>query len=163
MRTTLRTLKVLALAALISGCGGDAEDRLAAAGDALREARESVRVAQASVSEGEERVAEAQQELDQARQAASEAEQALAQIETEVDVDATDALLFRAVQRRLLDDDELEAVAIRAEVKRGVISLYGEVPDGELHERAETVAASLDGVVSVDNQIEIAVAAGAEN
>jgi osmotically-inducible protein OsmY len=166
MDTTLKRLlgTTLVLILVGSGCGnGDpAEERLAAVGDALRQARETVQDAQTNVRTLEQVVSQSQRELDEARVAAEEAERALALVEAEVDVDATDALLFRAAQRRLLEDDALEDVAIRAEVNRGVITLYGFVPNGEIRDRAESVAGDIQGVVRVDNKIDVQVAADVE-
>ena len=59
----------------------------------------------------------------------------------------TDAALFRSVQRRLLDDEELEDLAVAAEAAKGVITLRGTVPDQETRARAEEIARATPGVV----------------
>ena len=53
-------------------------------------------------------------------------------------------------------DDDLEEVAISARVEHGVVTLSGVVPETELSERAEKLAESVPGVVSVQNRIQVA-------
>ncbi len=70
-----------------------------------------------------------------------------------------DGLLFRAIQTRLLQDDALEGTAIRVQVEKGVVTLLGEVANGELKERALELAQAVPGVASVDSRITVSVAA----
>jgi osmotically-inducible protein OsmY len=98
---------------------------------------------------------EAQKELEAAIGELQIREQALAEAESHVGLKATDATLFRSVQRRLLDDDELSDLAISAEAKRGTITLRGTVPDQEARARAEEIAQTTPGVFSVENRIEL--------
>ena len=74
---------------------------------------------------------------------------------------ATDDVLFRTVQSRLLEDDELESVAISAIVKEGVVTLSGVVPGTELREHALEIVRSTPGVASVESQIELLPAVSA--
>ena len=75
-------------------------------------------------------------------------------MEEEVGSQATDSMLFRTVQKRLLDDDQLEDVAIAARVEGGVVYLTGTVPDPALGERAAAIAADVPGVSSVQSRIQ---------
>ncbi len=67
-----------------------------------------------------------------------------------------DSVLFRNVQRELLDAGALRDVAIAAEVKKGVVTLRGRVPDERAHQAALEIAGDVDGVISVDDLIEVA-------
>lgn len=67
-----------------------------------------------------------------------------------------DAVLFRNVQRDLLDSAALDDVAIAAEVSQGVVTLRGRVPDERTREAAVEIAEEIDGVISVDDRIEVA-------
>jgi osmotically-inducible protein OsmY len=60
------------------------------------------------------------------------------------------------VQKQLLDDDDLEDVAISARVERGVVTLSGVVSEEKLRERAVKLAESVPGVVSVQDRIQVA-------
>lgn len=156
---------VLSLAALLvmstllllgAGCGGESQEQeLADATAAVVEKRVAVEEVRAAVEARQQEVNEAQKELEAARGELQVREQALAEAESHVGLKATDATLFRSVQRRLLDDEKLGGLAIAAEAKRGAITLRGTVPDEEARARAEEVARTTPGVFSVENQIEL--------
>jgi osmotically-inducible protein OsmY len=150
-------LAVLAAALLaLAGCGGDgAEEELEEASRSLAKAREAVEEARGEVEERRAEVQAAQDELAVAREALREAEEQLSGFEAKVDLNATDAVLFRSIQKRLLDDGDLEDVAIVARVENGVVSLSGTVPDAELRDRAVEIARSTAGVASVESRIQI--------
>ena len=65
-------------------------------------------------------------------------------------------MLFRNVQRRLLDAGALREVAIAAEVNDGVVTLRGRVPDEKMRNAAVQLATGVDGVITVDDLIEVA-------
>jgi osmotically-inducible protein OsmY len=73
-----------------------------------------------------------------------------------VDLKATDAALFRAVQRRLLEDERLRHVAVDADVRWGVVELRGSVPDEHTAAAAVEVARSVPGVMRVESRVGIA-------
>jgi len=141
---------------LAAGCGGESEEQeLADATAAVVEKRGAVEEARAEVETRQQAVDELQKELEAAIGELQIREQALAEAESHVGLKATDATLFRSVQRRLLDDDELSDLAIAAEAKRGTITLRGTVPDEEARARAEEIAQATPGVFSVENLIEL--------
>ena len=152
---------VAALALLGAGCGGeDPEAQLRAAGEQLEEARGRVVALREKVESRAADAEKAKQELGTAREKLREAELALAKIEASIDRSATDDVLFRAVQSRLLEADALEKVAIRATVSKGVVTLSGSVPNAKLRDRAVEIAKQTPGVEEVESRIEVQVAAG---
>lgn len=163
---------ILSLAALFAlstllvvttGCGGESqEEALEEATAALVAKREAVEGAREKVDARQQAVDQAQSELEAAKQEFRNQEQALREAEARVGLKATDATLFRSVQRRLLDDEALEELAIAVQVKKGVVTLLGTVPDPDDRARAEEVAQTTPGVVTVDNRIEVTSAPAEE-
>ena len=154
-RARFRALLVAALLAV--SCGGDDEEaRLEELSQELGSLREALPDLRARVSEREATVKAAQDELADARGALRKSESRIAEIDKEVGAHATDPLLFRMIQQQLLEDDDLEEVAISARVEHGVVTLSGVVPDAELGERAVKLAESVPGVVSVQSRIQVA-------
>lgn len=161
MRTVrLLTILLTGAAALSFACGSaDPEEELARASEAADAALEQVDTARADVEKREAEVKEAQKLLTEARATLREAQQEYAKREQTVDLSATDSVLFRAVQKRLLDDGALESVGIAAKVTDGVVTLSGSVPNAKLSDRAALVAGETPGVTSVTNRIKVAVSA----
>ena len=60
------------------------------------------------------------------------------------------------VEMGLLDDAELDDLAIAVQVAQGVVTLRGTVPDENDRARAEEVARATPGVVTLENRIEVA-------
>jgi osmotically-inducible protein OsmY len=140
----------------LAGCGGDSQEQ------ALEEATAEVGAKREAVAEARKEVEARQQAVDDARKELEEAkselrvrEQELRESESRVDLTATDATLFRSVQRRLLDDEELEDLAISVQVEKGVVTLTGTVSDEEDRAHAEEVARETPGVVTIENQIAV--------
>lgn len=151
----------VAMALVTLACGGsDPEVDLEQASQALAEARAQVETARETVEARESEVKEAQEKLAESRSVLREAESELAQREAVVNRSATDSVLFRAVQKRLLEDDDLSEVAIAARVSKGLVTLSGSVPDAKLRDRAVEIARTTPGVGSVESRIEVAVSAG---
>ena len=156
-------LVALGTALIALACGGsDPEADLEQASEALEEARAQVAEDREAVEVLESEVQEAQKRLSDARSALREAEAELAQRESAVDLSATDGVLFRSVQKRLLEDDDLTDVAIAARVSKGVVTLSGSVPNAKLRDQAVEIARTTPGVGSVESRIEVPVAAAKE-
>jgi len=153
----------LAAALVALACGGsDPEVDLEQASQAVEEAGAQVEKARETVQTREGEVKEAQERLTEARSALREAESDFAQREAVVNRSATDDVLFRAVQKRLLEDDDLSEVAIAARVSKGVVTLSGSVPNAKLRDQAVEIARTTPGVGSVESRIEVPVSAGKE-
>lgn len=148
---------------LVASCGGGSQEKELEQATALvvekqkavEEARQEVDARQAAVDEAREALEEAKAEL-------RSREQALRDAKSKVGLKATDTTLFRSVQRNLLEDEELEGVAIAVRVTEGVVTLEGTVPEEEDRARAEEVARSTPGVVNLENRIEVGPPAQAE-
>lgn len=146
---------LLSLAALLACGGDDLEARLARASEQLDAERAVVESARSRVEGRKVVLKEAQEKLAEAQEELHAAERRFAELQASVTSSATDDVLFRAVQKRLLEDDDLDAVAIAARVKSGVVTLSGVVPNEGLRDRAIEVAGTTPGVSSVEDEIEL--------
>jgi osmotically-inducible protein OsmY len=148
---------------MTTGCGGESqEEALEEATAVLIAEREAVQQAREKVDARQQAVDQAQSELEAAKEELRIQEQELREAEARVGLKATDATLFRSVQRRLLDDEALEELAIAVQVSKGVVTLLGTAPDPDDRARAEEVARTTPGVVTVNNRIEVTAAPEAE-
>ena len=142
--------------ALLLGCGAsDPEVDLERASKAADETRSEVEIAAEKVKQREAEVKQAQDKLVEARAALRKIEEELAKREAKVDRSATDDVLFRAVQKRLLEDGDLASVAIAAHVNNGLVTLSGNVPDAKLRDRAALVARETPGVQRVESHVQV--------
>jgi hyperosmotically inducible protein len=150
-----------ALALVLLACGeSDREAALREASSQLEAAKQEVEQKQELVDRKRDAVEAAREELEKASGALEKARDRLAAAQERVGEYATDAVLFRSVQRRLLEDEKLERVAIAARVENGVVNLSGTVPSAKLRDRAVEVAKKTSGVVRVDSNIQVAGGAG---
>jgi osmotically-inducible protein OsmY len=145
---------------LLVSCGPtDPEVMLREASERVAERRLIVEQARERLDKREEALDAAEAERDRAIQALRDAERRLEAAETEVAEHASDELLFRVVQRHLLEDRSLEGVAIAAEVAGRVVVLSGDVADPKLRDRAVAVAREIPGVRGVESRIRVATPA----
>ena len=152
----------IAVVALLA-CGSQKpEQRLVEAREKLEETRSVVQDLEERVEEKQEAVRQAEEALAQARKELEQAESELAQARQTTRTRATDVALFRLVQSALLDNEDLEDVAIRAQVKDGVVTLYGEVGDPALAEEALETARSAAGNEDVSSEIQVREAPGGQ-
>lgn len=155
-----RFLRLLLASALLCvaplvGCGDSEEEKIEALTEELGGLREGLVGIRSQVGEREATAKSAQDALAEARGELRQRESRIAEIEKELGDHATDPVLFRMVQKELLDDDDLEDVAIAASVERGVVTLSGVVEKEKLRQRAVELAESVPGVVSVQDRIQI--------
>jgi len=148
--------------ALIVACAG-----LLACGEPTREAK--LRDAQEELVDAEAELERAREELEtrqraydaaveareQAQDKVRKAESRLEAARNSVGLYATDDVLFRAVQQKLLEDEKLRGVAIAATVHEARVTLSGDVPDAALRDRAVEVASKVPGVVQVTSEIRV--------
>ena len=75
--------------------------------------------------------------------------------EREPAVVATDGRITTAIKARLIGDKYVDGLSISVETYEGVVTLGGEVSSSLPREQAERLAASVEGVKSVRNEIKI--------
>ncbi|MGA0610925.1 BON domain-containing protein [Caldimonas sp. KR1-144] len=145
-RTTSRPLTALsAVAALLAATTLGACNRA----DDSRTAGERVDSATASA---ERKMDDARQEANQAAgEIKSEAKQAANDIKSSV----SDATITASVNAKLAADKELSALRINVDTSDGRVALRGTAPNLAARDRATQIAAAVEGVRSVDNQLQI--------
>ena len=146
----------LTICALLVGCGDDSEQKLELATQGLTQAREELRALNDTLAQREEALEQARADRDLAEKAVIDARRRVAVAQQEVEKHTTDDAVFRVVQKRLLEDEGLKHVAISAQVRNGVVTLSGTVPDQQTRDLAGEVARSALGVVDVNSQITLA-------
>ncbi len=158
MQTTpglIRITAVLILTVLVSACGDDAQQRYDRATEALKEAREQRSEAQNAVQEKENELKEYQDKLDEAEERLEEARQQLQAAEAKVNASVNDEVLFRTLQRKMLDEDKFGEAAIAVGVSDRVVTLTGTVPDQATRKDAIKTAENQSGVQEVVDFLEI--------
>jgi hyperosmotically inducible protein len=66
-----------------------------------------------------------------------------------------DAAITASVSAGLAKDPDLSAIKINVDTKGGAVSLKGPAPTAAAKARAEEIAKGVQGVTSVDNQLEV--------
>lgn len=141
---------------LVMACGEPtAEEKLRAATEALVSAETAATEARQAFDAREAELQRANAARDEAAAKLRDAERALGESKAAVGLHATDELLFRSVQKLLLEDSALGDVAIRAEVSQGIVTLSGEAPTAKLRDRALELAGGVPGVSEVTSRIEV--------
>ena len=67
-----------------------------------------------------------------------------------------DTAITTKVNAALAADDQLSALKIDVDTEAGNVELTGTAPDAASRERATTLAAAVDGVVTVENRLTVA-------
>ena len=160
-----RSLPAIALATAVvlclNGCSETPQQRYQRATEALTEARDARQGAAETVTERRRALARAESELEAARDKLESAEARVQEAEAAVQDSVDDDVLFRAIQRALLDADRFDGAAIAVGVGDGVVTLNGSVPDAATGEAAVATAADVPGVADVRDQLVVDKAAPA--
>lgn len=132
---------ILALAAALAACSKQDDERTAGQklDGAIAEAKQAGAEAKAEAGQA---MNQAENKLKDATAAASEA--------------VTDATIVTKINAALLADDQLKATKIDVRAEDGRVTLTGTAPDAGSQARATTLAAAVNGVRSVDNQLVVA-------
>lgn len=93
-------------------------------------------------------VAQSEQKLEEAKGAVQDAG---AQASDAV----SDAVITTAVNAELAKDSKLSSLKIDVDTAQGRVALKGTAPDAASRDRATQIAASVKGVVAVDNQLRV--------
>ena len=133
-------LCAVAAAASLAACNRPAEERTA--GQKLDGALAQIE------SKADEVAAEAREVGRDAQQAAGTAIDAVTD-------KAKDAAITTTINAELAKDSQLSALQVDVDTMDGRVVLRGTAPDTASRERATALAQSVDGVKSVDNQLEV--------
>ena len=151
----LAVLIVAAVSLAAVACGEpDPEKALEEASAELASAREVLAAADADVNELRVSMRELEAQLADAERVRREAQRHVSEAEALVTERASDDVLFRAVQRRLLEDSQLADAAVTAEVSSRVVTLRGVVATAALRDRAIAVAQAAPGVAEVVSKLQ---------
>jgi osmotically-inducible protein OsmY len=146
MKSTTTTAAALLVAALVlAGCGRRDETSPLGTTDAPATTQVSGDAA-AQVSR------EAAEATRQASIAAQEASKSAADQATNK---VADALITTSVSNELAKDPTLAALHIDVDTDAGRVALRGTAPDQAAKDRATQIASAVQGVVSVENQLEV--------
>lgn len=146
---------VLMFSVLISACGDDAQQRYDRATEALKDAREQRQEAQTAVQEKEKELSKLQDKLNDAEERLADARDQLRAAQAKVNESVNDEVLFRTLQKKMLDEDRFGDAAIAVGVSDRVVTLTGTVPDQSTHKKALKIARNQSGVEEVVDFIEI--------
>jgi hyperosmotically inducible protein len=128
----LPLLAALAMTAALGACSRQPDDELSAGRRADTTTADARR-------EGGEVLADA-------RMSAHEAADKTAEVTADMGITAK-------VNAALAVDDQLKATQINVDTRNGQVTLSGQAPDTQSRERATTLAAAVDGVKQVNNQL----------
>jgi hyperosmotically inducible protein len=143
MKTTHRYTALFAAAAatvLIAACGEKLDDTTVG-----QQVDNSVTSAQSAGTELK----------NDAQVAANDMQAAGSQAAATVAEGATDMAITTKVNAALAADDKLSALKIDVDTKAGNVALIGTAPDEASRQRATTLAAAVEGVVTVDNRLTV--------
>ena len=88
-------------------------------------------------------------------QGAEQAKDAAAAAVDKAGSKAKDAVITTSINAELARDQQLSALRIDVDTVDGRVSLRGTAPDSSARDRATTMANSVSGVMSVDNQLSV--------
>lgn len=89
----------------------------------------------------------------EARTAGQEVRQAASELGQKIEATTSDARITASVKLALGKDDQLNALKIDVDTNAGRVSLKGSAPTLAAKERATTIAKSVEGVLTVDNEL----------
>jgi len=142
----------------------EAGDKMAAQADQVQAAAENAgdkidqktdEMQAAAEQKGEQMQQEGAEMRAEAADKADEAKAAVANAVDSTKEAITDATITASVNTELAADKELSALKIDVDTDKGNVELSGEAPTASAKERATTIAKSVDGVISVDNQLKV--------
>lgn len=151
---TLLVALILALATL-AGCSETPQEKYDNAVEKLQQARDSRNDAQDKVDAKKEELQKSQDKLDDAESNLQEARKKVEVASGAVNKTVNDEVLFRSIQRDVLDKKDFDKSAISVGVKNRVVTLTGNVPDEDTRKRALKLAREQAGVEDVVDELEV--------
>jgi len=154
-------LAVVAAGAVLALAGCDKSDNRTA-GEKLDSAvAKTEQAAQTAAAKTGEAVKEAKAKVD-ASGTTTEVKEGMANVKeaardagAAVSATVDDAAITASVSAGLAKDPDLSAIKINVDTKAGAVSLKGPAPTAAAKARAEEIAKGVQGVTSVDNQLEV--------
>lgn len=138
-----------------AGCSEDPQQRYERAAANLEAAKQAHAEAQRAVTEKQAELVRLQEKLKAAERRLGNARERMKTAATAVDESVNDEVLFRSIQRALLDEKRFAGAAIAVGVQDRVVTLTGTVPDEATREAAIETARGYAGVEEVVNSLEI--------
>lgn len=154
-RRIIVPILVLMGAASLAGCSKAPQQRYQAAVEVLEQAREARIEAAQVVAAREQALADLKQKLAQARGRLNNARAELQQARARIDKVVNDAVLFRAIQRTMLNSERFSGAAISVGVDNRVVTLTGTVRDKVTEKAALEAARNHPGVRKVRDQLTV--------
>ena len=93
--------------------------------------------------------------VSKAKEAAEKARTATEQAAADTKAAVNDAAITVSVKAELARDNDLSALRIDVDTSQGRVSLRGTAPSADARERATRLAAAVEGVRAVDNQLTV--------
>lgn len=149
------SLALVMAGAALSGCSQDPQEKYDSAVEQLKEARQSVDDAQEKINSKKEELKELQNNLDESQSNLAAARGKVDEASQAVNKTVNDEVLFRTIQRELLDKKQFDKAAISVGVTDRVVTLTGNVPDEKTHQKAVEAARSQAGVENVVDQLQV--------
>ncbi len=144
------------LAALVAaGCSESPQEKYNDATSHLNDAKKARKQAQDDVADARKQVQKAKKQLSNAQDKLQQKRQKVIAATQAVNKTVNDEVLFRTLQKKLLDNDNFSKAAISVGVNKRVVTLTGTVPDQETHKQAVQAVRSQPGVASVNDQLQI--------
>lgn len=154
-RTLLVLSALLIGAAALTGCSESPQQKYDSATNHLKDAKKAL-------SEAKDKVDSKQKEIDKEKKKLSDLQQTVearrdkvASATQAVNKTVNDEVLFRTLQKNLLDKDKFSDAAISVGVDNLVVTLSGVVPDQDTHDQAIQVTRNQAGVADVRDKLQI--------
>lgn len=146
---------------LAGGCSEDPQQRYERAAANLETAKQARAEAQRAVTEKKAELARLQEKLDAAERRLQLARERMAAASQKLEQSVNDEVLFRSIQRAMLDEERFAGAAIAVGVEDRVVTLTGTVPDEATRDMAVQVARGYAGVRDVVDFLDVKGAGGA--
>lgn len=155
MTRSILTVAFAGALLVVAGCSEEPQERYERAAANLEAAKEARAEAQKAVEEKKAELRQHQEKLDAAESRLEEARQHMAQASQALDQSVSDEVLFRSIQRAVLDEKRFDGAAIAVGVQDRVVTLTGTVPDEATRRAAVEVAREQAGVEEVVDFLEV--------
>jgi osmotically-inducible protein OsmY len=146
---------LLVATAMLTGCSESPQDQYKDATQNLKQAKQARQDAQQTLQDKQQALADAKKDVKQAKSDLQSAKQKVAQAMQKVDKLVDDKILFRTIQRKLVNNKNFGNSAISVSVNQRVVTLTGTVPDQSTHKKALQTTRSQPGVKKVIDSLKV--------